>query len=252
MPLTKITFTGVDNNTDLKKLNKLSNDYPFIEWGVLFSRSKQGIDPRYPDLYTISDFMNLEKITKSAHLCGAWVKNLINSEYSNLVSPYAIYTLFGPFQRYQLNISGGLKDFNGDVFNQYSCALNKMSYLNPNSLNGFQEKPHYIIQSKTFDLDLKNKCELVPLHLIDVLLDCSGGVGKELNVVAPPGNFSYTPGFAGGINPENVENILEKIEALKIKQNYWIDMESGVRTDNWLDLDKCEAIVKIAKRFVKK
>ena len=45
----------------------------------------------------------------------------------------------------------------------------------------------------------------------------------------------------------NANNILEKKEEIDILSDYdyWLDMESGVRTDDWFDLDKVEAICKL-------
>jgi phosphoribosylanthranilate isomerase len=45
-------------------------------------------------------------------------------------------------------------------------------------------------------------------------------------------------GYAGGINPDNAAEVVSRIQA----DRYWIDMETGVRTGDWLDLDKCEAV----------
>jgi phosphoribosylanthranilate isomerase len=72
---------------------------------------------------------------------------------------------------------------------------------------------------------------------IDYLFDTSGGRG-EIPLAVPGHNKARLVGFAGGITPENVLRWIGSVNA----QNYWIDMESGVRTDDWLDLDKCEAV----------
>jgi hypothetical protein len=74
--------------------------------------------------------------------------------------------------------------------------------------------------------------------LIGWLFDASGGRG-----VAPqawprhPGRVSV--GYAGGIGPENVREVLAAIGATG---PYWIDMESGVRTDDRFDIGKCERV----------
>lgn len=33
--------------------------------------------------------------------------------------------------------------------------------------------------------------------------------------------------------------------------DFWIDMETGVRTDDWLDLDKVEKVLKICDPIIK-
>ena len=137
---------------------------------------------------------------------------------------------------------------------------------------GLGNYPKFILQSKSFNLT-QQKIELLSYEhyydhyddhnndgrvrnsnrydpLIHVLWDNSGGIGRVLDIVAPPEDFRYTPGYSGGINPNNVAEVIGKIEALNLKQDYWIDMETGVRTEDWFDLDKCEAVAKIAKQFI--
>ncbi len=61
-----ITFTGIDDRTDLAKADKLADKYP-IEWGVLFSATNQ--DARYPSMQAVNEIMGING-RKSAHLCG--------------------------------------------------------------------------------------------------------------------------------------------------------------------------------------
>ena len=74
---------------------------------------------------------------------------------------------------------------------------------------------------------------------IDWLFDKSGGTG-----IAPdrwpehPGGKRFV-GYAGGINPGNVLDVIGSIDA---RGEYWIDMESGVRTNNIFDLDLCREV----------
>ena len=51
-------------------------------------------------------------------------------------------------------------------------------------------------------------------------------------------------GYAGGLNPDIIGVTLPVIAAcVPAGQPYWIDMESGVRTDDRFDLDKCEFVM---------
>jgi len=259
MSLFRVTFTGVDGKTDLRRLNQLSTDYPFIEWGVLFSRSKQGLENRYPNLNVIADFVNLEKPIKSAHICGNWTGENRNYQCPRDIAK-ALYDLFGGFNRYQFNISNAKDAHSYEIFHQNVVNCDNLPFYQ----GGFVNYPKFILQSKSFNLT-QQTIELLSyirdydgnVHnsnhndpLIHVLLDNSGGIGRVLDIVAPPEDFRYTPGYAGGINPENVAEVIGKIEALNLKQDYWIDMETGVRIDDWFDLDKCEAVAKIAKQFI--
>jgi len=49
-------------------------------------------------------------------------------------------------------------------------------------------------------------------------------------------------GYSGGIGPENVASVIERIAA---DGPYWIDMESKVRTDDWFDLSLCREVCEI-------
>ncbi|GAA4256618.1 hypothetical protein HLK65_28415 [Azospirillum formosense] len=40
----------------------------------------------------------------------------------------------------------------------------------------------------------------------------------------------------------------EVLTQIAATEPYWIDMESGVRTDDWLDLDKVEAVCRAVYR----
>lgn len=51
-----ITFTGFDHSTSIEEMERLSEAYP-IEWGVLFSKSRQGKELRYPAANAIRGLM---------------------------------------------------------------------------------------------------------------------------------------------------------------------------------------------------
>ena len=71
------------------------------------------------------------------------------------------------------------------------------------------------------------------------LYDCSGGRGKVPNTW-PRTDQDRLVGYAGGIGPENVLDVLDQIPST----NYWIDMETHVRTNDIFDLDKCLSVLK--------
>ena len=86
----------------------------------------------------------------------------------------------------------------------------------------------------------------MPYHAI--LFDASAGRG-----VAPEGWPAPIPdhfcGYAGGINPGNVARHIELIKEAGAEDT-WIDMESGVRTENRFDLDKVREVLKIAAAHI--
>lgn len=73
---------------------------------------------------------------------------------------------------------------------------------------------------------------------VQALFDRSGGHGRvPLEWPVHPGRLV---GLAGGISPDTVDAVLAAIDA---SGPVWLDMETGVRTDERLDLDKVEAVL---------
>ncbi|MEM1113226.1 MAG: phosphoribosylanthranilate isomerase [Pseudomonadota bacterium] len=70
MKPTFITFTGIDDRTDLYWADELATQYP-IEWGVLYSISNQ--DARYPCAQAIDEILDITG-QKAAHLCGRYAR----------------------------------------------------------------------------------------------------------------------------------------------------------------------------------
>lgn len=97
---------------------------------------------------------------------------------------------------------------------------------------------------------------MFPKADIKPLFDFSGGHG----VYAPSKwavhekdseLLSRGVGFAGGIGPENTINVVRQIEEnlvigseFLVNTQIWIDMESGVRTEDWFDLRKVEQVIR--------
>lgn len=67
---------------------------------------------------------------------------------------------------------------------------------------------------------------------------------------SPPIPYHFT-GYAGGIGPDTVAGIVEAIE--KVNPGlapYYIDMESGIRTNDLFDIDKCLEVANIVENLM--
>lgn len=195
-----ITFTGLDERTDLARAWYLSGRYP-VEFGVLFSRTRAGRDPRYPSNDVLSDILSYPFPLLSAHICGSFADDIMRGD-----SPHFGCDL-GCFRRVQVN-------------HRQPSALAIRVFAKGWGLRGIGQ----------------TRIEFPRDTQIDWLFDRSGGRGE------PPTSWPHQPvnrmvGYAGGVNPDNAASFVATRTG-----RYWIDMESGVRTDNWLDLDKCEAV----------
>jgi hypothetical protein len=224
-----VTITGADDNVDPYDLLHLSRFYPFVEWGVLLSEKRRGL-PRYPSLNWIRELEDLAlrpdertgRARFSMHLCGAEMRRAAASEW---------FQPGLPWRRAQLN-GYEVKD---------QCPFSSGASF------------HWILQSRS-----PETIEKVLLRAQDikahVLFDPSGGSGTRPDAwpTLPSFDSSRTNvGFAGGITPENIKEAAMSIAEKNPKlQSFWIDMESGVRTDHGgsddFDLDKVRAVLDAA------
>jgi phosphoribosylanthranilate isomerase len=232
--LDRVTITGADDSVLPGSLVDLSARYPFVEWGILVSRSHVG-SPRYP---TSSWFrlmqLNAAGLKMSLHLCGHFVRELLLGRIA-----FPIDILDG-FQRVQLNFHAERVVCSPDQFRAALKSLGDRQFI--------------------FQVDGANGNkylgEALASRVIDAvgLFDVSGGAG-----VLPdfwPGAGSIRPdqyvGYAGGLSPEN---LVEQIPAIAIAahgRRHWIDMETRVRSDDdrVFDLGKVETALRIAEGFI--
>ncbi|CAN7593234.1 hypothetical protein LJR039_004321 [Pseudorhodoferax sp. LjRoot39] len=202
-----ITFTGVDDATDPHGMVELSEEYP-IEWGILFSPKRQGIEARYPRLDTIGWLVTeLPRLKWSAHLCGGDARAVIDGGQS------AHANLLQYFQRAQIN----------------TADPNVM----PSQIGNWAARHN-------LRAILQCRGDFPRVASVDVLFDASGGRGI-LPQAWPVAAQSTLCGYAGGLRPENVAEVLGTIGKQDIR--YWIDMETGVRDErDQFSLDKCRAV----------
>jgi len=168
-----ITFTGIDDRTDLTRADELSSQYR-IEWGVLFSAGNR--DARYPCAQAVNEILEISGL-KAAHLCGA----LARSAQTGVISD-AVHT--SRFDRVQIN--------GHNVIEENIPAIEKKYGV------------HVIRQTR--------KNEFMDNPRIMELYDCSGGRGVlPGQIPRHPGNDLFV-GYAGGMGPDTVKQYLSKIQ----------------------------------------
>ena len=203
-----IAFTGVDRVDVLGGLKALSRRFP-IEWGVLVDDEKIG-EALFPDSSARRALLRSDGLRWAAHVCGGDASKIANA-------PETVGLDLIGFQRVQVNHS-----FSGSTLAQMRNAWRF------GRLRGVRTMLQCIE-------DFPNETR------VDWLFDTSFGAGvapKAWPRLPKDGPFC---GFSGGINPDNVADVVAAIGAAE-GDLYWIDMESGIRTDGWLDLQKCEAV----------
>lgn len=156
-------------------------------------------DARFPSIQAIKELEKTKTLKLSLHCCGGFSKN------------------------FQKGIIDGLMF---DISRFSRVQVNGRIYF-PNLLKSTAEKfgVDLIVQTNT-------KFRYLGHHIYQ-LYDVSGGRGIIPDSI--PEHPGWLVGYSGGIGPDTV---IEYIKRIKGNGNYWIDMETKVRTDGWFDMDK--------------
>lgn len=234
----QISFIGVDERTDIDKMFYLQKQSKLpLEFGVLYSPSKNGKANRYPTHEWSKNFARINQhvhIKKSLHLCGQSVKNFLDD-------PESMRSLWFFYDRIQLNFS--MSEYKNYPLEQKLVEAMFIT-LRPLILQHNNSKDKFL---REFMQNQSKHC-----HLLHVLFDASGGRGQVIENVQQAFENIYC-GYAGGIGPETVKNIVEKVEEVNVGTNnqYYIDMESKIRDDNdWFSLDKCASVIEVVNNIL--
>ena len=116
MKINKVMIAGMEDSTSILGLEKLKEKFPFVEWGVLFTKNKAG-RARYPSIEYINEFCNSNTGDMSAHFCGAYPREILEQgEFEELV------TLNEKFNAVQLN-------YNFDRRQKYWKFINVLKFI---------------------------------------------------------------------------------------------------------------------------
>lgn len=219
--MTVVTLTGVDEHTPLDAVVDLSERFPFVEWGVLYSPNRAGKEGRYPaveNALRILQELREHGVSTAVHLCGGGVIGALGGRDANAL---ALADLAG---RVQLNFNQARKALDLGTVDAFANRLGKPVITQHNKAN---ETVHFHLTS--------------PFH--QVLFDASGGRGTRPDqwpAVLP----GIRCGFAGGLGPENVANEIDRIADASHGYPFWIDMESSLRDrEDRFDLGICEEVL---------
>jgi hypothetical protein len=249
MILDRVTITGADDSINPEDLIPLARDFPFVEWGILFSGSRLGI-ARYPSRSWIGALAKIVwqvPMKLSAHLCGAWVRDFVQRGKFTWKEDYRRVEML--FARVQLN-------FRGQVHTKgpgFEIALLEESLRPEGNGRTTRVGKQFILQCD--GANDKTLEELLPWFADGMvpIFDKSGGSGvvPKQWPKALPGHYC---GYAGGLGPDILTTQLRLIEEAAGPERVWIDMESSVRSDNdqKFDLRKVRAALDKAASWVKK
>ena len=222
MTLRTVTISGADDAVDVRDLAVLSEEFPFVEWGVLFSVKRKGT-ARYPTaawrdrlrsaLTAATPTAHLDRpYPISIHLCGQAARDTMGGDARWLME------VLRCDRRVQLN--------------GWTPAVPSYATVHPfRALERAFPSTEFILQVRHEDQMQAVATEAHGfVYSASALFDPSGGRGVEAFrwPVAPVG---LKLGYVGGIKPSTVEAVLTEITLTRgtNRNPYWIDMESGVR-----------------------
>jgi hypothetical protein len=257
MNLSMVSIAGADDATDPREMASLCDEYPQLRWGLVLYRPHEG-KPRYP---TFDWLMGLNKYPSLKqrivwHLCGQYVADLLEGNFSFYKNRKELLALS---QQVQLNFKGveqkptasfipTLKYFSVNHFEPYRHSPPTGSFQGDNP-----QVRSWIIQcfkpewAQTFYDCLYDGVICLPL------IDTSGGGGVVPEAWPAPLEPSYTiTGYAGGLSPDNLEEQLKLIGKQVNNFSCFIDVESGVRTNDRLDMKKVRKFLQIASHYFEK
>ena len=233
MKLKHITFTGIDTKTNIKALTDIQREFPIAEFGVLTSRRWIENGNRYINPQFLCNLWRT-KLNLALHICGSAASEAADGYWNN-INQHLVNCL-GLFKRIQLNISNRT-----DI--PYRLASTPTIHT------------EVIIQQRGIhDIEFFERSKWLNTS---ILLDASGGQGIDTPIKVLPnipdnGSKPFKVGYAGGINADNVADKLTFLMENEQVGDFWIDMESGVRTDDWFDLNKVRRVLEICEPIINK
>lgn len=224
MKLKYVAITGADDGVSVEELNGVSEEFPFVEWALLFMPESMGKE-RFPSETWLEDFVaGYKGAHRAIHLCGSAFLGFVGGDSG-------VREVMKRFRRIQLNLEFG--DVDGKYDSRELVARIKAS-----------PGVEFIVQYTEKRQDLLPALKSVPNH--SLLFDASAGSGV-LPGSWPAPLAGHTCGYAGGLRPENIRENIGKIARTVGDYETWIDMESGVRTDDdRFDLAKVRQVLSIA------
>jgi phosphoribosylanthranilate isomerase len=228
-----VSLTGPDDKTSIDQLARISEAYPFVEWGVLYVPNYNGTKRNPSEQWRKDFFDSAMPGSKATHLCGA------KAFYQLLDNELPAEILKS--NRIQLNINARKVEFSDqEVKEVYARALDVV----PAVILQLHSSTQNVIRDFLKSVSSSDRSR------IHVLLDESRGKGKMPSHWTLPAFLADIPcGIAGGLNPTNIAEVLSRFEASSNVR--WVDMESGIRTDNEFDLDKAISVLESSKSFVR-
>lgn len=239
-----VTCSGVNENIDPYALISLAQQYPVVEYGIQVSGKKCSKDTgRYHWIKQLRT--SLERrgtcLNLALHINQDWVESFCCQEELPEELEYLLHMVNAAgrplFQRVQLNFKVG-RDKTPDMellqSHMWMHGLDRRFILSYNAENESIIRKLYAQKERDFD----------------VLFDSSHGEGITATQWQKPvfDDSSVLQGYAGGLSPENVGEILRQISEV-VPENglFYIDAEGKLKGEKgYISLEKCRQYIENA------
>lgn len=233
----KVSCCGANELLDINDVVNFLVENPQVEIGIGVSKEKCSIGmPRYNWILDLQKQLKNEKeISRIAfHINGVWSKKIVENGILPQELVYFLWNNYG-LARIQLNLIGSGYNYNNVSVYPLANLITKQNQ---------KRTSRFIIPVNEESLAFIKRLQKITDNF-DVLYDSSFGFGKKAK-----NYFSYFPkqlqGYAGGLNGDNIQEELMKIDkAQKFQTEIWVDAEGKLKKNNINTLD----LVK-AKKFV--
>ena len=264
-----IGFCGVDDTVSPELLKLISDRYKWVEWGVLFRSDLEG-QARYPTKAWVQKLSVLStdpadpsslSVQLAGHLCADRCQAVLEGDSSFV---HELYEL--GFRRVQVNATAA---------NSVTVDPEQISKYVSNIKKCMQDESRmeFIIQCNEETKPIYEQLIADPEPNMSILYDASCGKGVRVNnFPSPMLNPSIPCGYAGGIGPDCIADIISAVNgvtnACPVPKTVWVDMESSLRTivvtkskskaessepeevrTDVFSIDKCFACILIAEKF---
>lgn len=213
-----ITFTGIDDNTDLYAVDALAR--LGVEFGILLTNDPEG-RKRYPNKAQIKAASIALGVRLAVHVCGKTARaDALNGVYDRILHRVGRIQVNGIVTTPELH--GFIRQFpDQQIITQYGKGNNSLAYAD------------------------------TPDGRHALLVDDSAGNGQSPTHWNAPGPLvGKSVGFAGGLGPDNIATELPRIRAVA-GPGWWVDMESKLRdADDWFSLERCADVINKARPIV--
>lgn len=236
--ITKVTITGADDSVKPQDLVDIQKEFPFVEWGILLSRSNFNRS-RYPSKDWLTELEetkagNFDDLTLSCHLCGAYVRELLSGNVNFVFKELGF--IWNLFDRFQINTHG----------QPHNYEMTTLYYF----LRTFKDR-EFILQYDAVNTQLIEDITQLGAINVSALFDISHGAGILPEQWPKPLTYAKC-GYAGGLSPTNLKSQIDLIEDIVGDTPIWIDMETHVRSrnDREFDLKKVRECLEISSQYI--